>query len=79
MHMSTLPTCMSVHRVWAVPLEEKGFAGAPGTGVAGGYELSCGFSEFNLGPLKEQLVLLILRRVSSHQNVILLKPENNFA
>lgn len=53
MHMSTLPTCMFVHRVWAVPLEEKGFTAAPGTGVA------CGFSEFNLGPLKEELVLLI--------------------
>lgn len=48
-----------VHCVWRVPLEEKGFAGAPGTGVAYGYELSYGFSEFNLGPLKEQLVLLI--------------------
>lgn len=33
MHMSTLPTCMFVHRVWRVPLEEKGFAGAPGNGL----------------------------------------------
>ena len=51
--MAVLPTCKSVHHMYA----EKGI-GSPGTGVTDSYELSCGCWELTLDPLEEQPELL---------------------
>jgi hypothetical protein len=54
-----LLACVSVHPlpVWC-PLRPEEGAGSPSTAVADGCELPCGYWEPNLGPLREQPVLL---------------------
>lgn len=60
--MVALPACMFVPCVctWCLWRPEEGI-GFPRTGFAGSCEASCGFWEFNLGPLEEQLVILITK------------------
>lgn len=58
MCMNVLPACMYVDHMCSWSLKRPQGFRAFGAGIPGGCELSCGWLKPNLGPLKEQRVLL---------------------
>lgn len=64
--MGFLPACISVYPILTVPKEVR--RECPGTGVIGGYDLSCGYWEMILHPLREPAGALNSGVVSSLQS-----------
>jgi hypothetical protein len=76
MYMGVLPACMSLHHEcgWSAWGSEESIR-SPGPGVTYGCEPPCGCWELYLGPLEEQLVLLITEPHSHIQRHFKLKTK----
>lgn len=65
MFTGVLPTCVSLYHMHIVALKAREGVGSPGTDVTVGYKLPHTCWNLNLGPFKEQEVLIATKSLSS--------------